>query len=421
MDNKKYPFAALVVAAGSGQRFGDSDIPKQYMPLLGRAVLRWSVDALLARPDVGTVCVVIRAEDRARCHDALAGIAPDRLLITEGGATRQQSVLYGLEALAAQADNKPVYVLIHDAARPCVTPDVIGTVCAALQSGAIAAVPALPVTDTLRRRTQNGATATEPREGLYAIQTPQGFALEDILSLHRRFADDSLTDDAALVERDGRAVELTRGAVQNIKITWPDDLARAEALLAAPRGDIRTGKGYDVHRLVTPRDAAHRLMIGGIEISYDKALDGHSDADVALHAITDALLGTICDGDIGMHFSPKDARWKNADSAMFLAHAASMLAAQNGVIAHVDLTVICETPKIGPHRDAMRARIAGILHLPLRRVSVKATTTEGLGFTGRGEGIAAEAVVTVRLPMGFDTGAENAHNVPEPQTFRKAV
>lgn len=400
MDNKNTSIAALIVAAGSGARFGDLETPKQYAPLLGRSVLRRAVDVFYAHPAVGTLCIVIQPEHRAACEAALQGLAGKDILIVDGGTARQQSVRRGLEALAGQS-LPASHVLIHDAARPCISAALIGRVCATLQAGAAAAIPALPVTDTVKKRTSpDGPVETQNREGLYTVQTPQGFALSGLLALHRQFADESLTDDAALIERGGISPAFVAGDRANIKITYPEDLAAAEAILAAAHGDIRTGKGYDVHRLVPPRHDLHRLVIGGIQIAHDKVLEGHSDADVALHALTDALLGTICDGDIGMHFSPKDARWKDADSAMFLEHAADLVAAQGGIITHADLTVICETPKIGPHREAMRARIAALLRLPVSRISVKATTTEGLGFTGRGEGIAAEAVVTVRLPFG---------------------
>ncbi|MBW7912064.1 MAG: bifunctional 2-C-methyl-D-erythritol 4-phosphate cytidylyltransferase/2-C-methyl-D-erythritol 2,4-cyclodiphosphate synthase [Alphaproteobacteria bacterium] len=419
MDNNKPTIAALVVAAGSGTRFGGAQMPKQYAPLLGRPVLRWSVDALRAQGVVGVIGIVIQPEHRATCEAALAGIENANILIIDGGATRQQSVRLGLDALAAVAA-RPAHVLIHDAARPCVSAALLHAVCDALRAGHTTAIPALPVTDTVKKRDEDGAVTTQSRDGLFTVQTPQGFAFDTIHTLHRQFESESLTDDAALLERASQNPHFVTGQRDNIKITWPDDIALAESILSSARADIRTGKGYDVHRLVPPQHDLHKLMIGGIIIPHDKALEGHSDADVGLHAITDALLGTICDGDIGMHFSPKDARWKGADSGMFLQHAAALLAAQGGVITHVDLTVICEMPKIGPHRDAMRARIAEILHLPLRRVSVKATTTEGLGFTGRGEGIAAEAVVTVRLP--FETPADmSAHSTEINTATRKAI
>jgi len=408
MDNKNPSTTALIVAAGSGTRFGSGSLPKQYAPLLGKPVLRWSIDAFLRHPDVADVVVVIHPDHRALFDAATKDM---NIRAVDGGATRQESVRRGLEALA-QKEPKTGFVLIHDAARPCVTPQMISALCAALKNGATAVMPALPVTDTVRRM-DNGGFKTEDRGGLLTIQTPQAFAFGLIRDLHNSLQHSEQTDDIALVEQSGGKIDMVAGDSRNIKITYPDSLALAEQYLGDSRGDIRTGKGYDVHRLVPPRDAAHKLMIGGVVIPHDKALEGHSDADVGLHAITDALLGTICDGDIGMHFSPKDARWKNADSAVFLRHAAELVAAQDGLITHVDLTVICEAPKIGPYRDAMRRRIAEILNLPLARISVKATTTEGLGFTGRGEGIAAEAVVTVRLPFGATPFTSSQQNTQE--------
>ena len=302
---------------------------------------------------------------------------------------------HGLEEIAKIS--KPDFVLIHDAARPGLTPALVSRICAALKASP-AVIPALPVTDTVKRQSQ-GHLKTESRDGLYTVQTPQAFKFDTILHLHRLHKDKSLTDDAALCEIAGPDVKLVEGEKGNFKVTHADDLALMEQSVASRCGDIRTGTGYDVHRLVEQK--FRKLMLCGIEVAHDKALEGHSDADVGLHAITDALLGTICDGDIGTHFSPKDARWKNADSAKFLRHAADLVAAQGGIIAHADVTLICEEPKIGPHREKMRVRIGEILGLPESRVSVKATTTEGLGFTGRKEGIAAEAVVTVRLPFGL--------------------
>lgn len=415
MTNKKPRIAALIVAAGSGTRFGDAAVPKQYAPLLGRTVLRWSVDRLRAREDIARICIVIQPEHKTHCQHALAGL--DGIQIVDGGTTRQQSVRRGLEAIAPYA---PDFVLIHDAARPCLTGTLIDNVIYGLASGHDSAIPALPVTDTLKKVDTRGDVTTHSRDGLFAVQTPQGFSFNKILAQHQAHADESLTDDAALFERAGLPVHLVSGMRDNIKITYADDMHAAAGILSLTCGDIRTGKGYDVHRLVPPRDDARQLIIGGIVIPHDKVLDGHSDADVGLHAITDALLGTICDGDIGMHFSPKDMRWKGADSGMFLQHAAQLLAAQGGMLMHADLTIICEAPKIGPHRDNMRKRIAELLHLPLNRVSVKATTTEGLGFTGRGEGIAAEAVVTVRLPFAPHTDAQNMQQPDDAKITRIA-
>jgi 2-C-methyl-D-erythritol 4-phosphate cytidylyltransferase / 2-C-methyl-D-erythritol 2,4-cyclodiphosphate synthase len=390
MDNKKPTIAVLVVAAGTGERFGGG-LPKQYLPLLGRPVLTWSIDVFHQHPDISDIRVVIHPDHAALYKHAAAGLKIPAPVI--GGTSRQDSVLKGLESLAA---SKPDYVLIHDAARPGVTPELVSGICDALRN-ADAVVPGLPVTDTVRRVAGDTAK-TESREGLYTIQTPQAFKFGLILDLHRKHRDSPVTDDAALCELAGQTVAIAPGDKGNFKITHADDLALMEQSIAARLGDVRTGTGYDVHRLVDA-GSGRKLMLCGIEVPHDKALDGHSDADVALHALTDALLGAICDGDIGVHFSPKDARWKGADSATFLKHAGDLIRAQGGIIAHIDVTIVCEAPKIGPHRDKMRARMGEILSLPLSRISLKATTTEGLGFTGRREGIAAEAVATVRLPF----------------------
>lgn len=400
MDNKA-AIAALIVAAGTGERFGDA-VPKQYQPLLGRPVLRWSIDALRQHPGIGAVHVVINPAHADFYRQAVEGLDLPPLVL--GGASRQESVRLGLAAIAQGA--KPGYVLIHDAARPGLSRELISRLCAAVQS-ADAVIPGLAIADTVKRVT-GGAVKTESREGLYAVQTPQAFRFDAILGLHNAHQDKSLTDDAALCELAGVSVHVIEGDRGNFKITRAEDLPLMEQNLAARCGDIRAGKGYDVHRLVVPQHDLHRLKLAGVEIAHDKVLEGHSDADVALHAITDALLGAVCDGDIGLHFSPKDARWKNADSARFLRHAADIVAARGGIVTHVDLTIVCEAPKISPLREKMRARIAEILALPPSRVSVKATTTEGLGFTGRGEGIAAEAIATVRLPFARPAAADDA-------------
>lgn len=372
--NKK--IAALIVAAGSGERFG-GNVPKQYLPLLGKTILQRSVEAFRG---IATDIVIVVNPDHTGTVD---------FKTVAGGSTRQQSVQNGLVALRAA---QPDIVLIHDAARPLVSQRLITQLIeAAEKSGA--AIPALPVTDTIKR---NGKT--ESREGLYTVQTPQTFRFDLIDSLHQKYSDKSLTDDAALCEADGHPVIFVNGQPDNIKITHPADLIRAEQYLLSRTSDVRTGQGYDVHRLI-PATGGRKLMICGIEVPHSHVLEGHSDADVGLHAITDAILATICAGDIGQHFSPSDARWKNADSAVFLKHAAELVAQQGGVITHVDVTLICEVPKIGPHREAMQQRIADILQLPVRRISIKATTTEGLGFTGRREGIAAQSIVTARLPF----------------------
>ena len=381
--------AALIVAAGRGLRFGGA-VPKQYGVLAGRTVLRHAVEGLLAHPAVASVRVVIHPDDRALYDDAVAGLAlPDPVA---GGATRAASVRNGLEALAASA---PRHVLIHDGARPLVDPDTVARVLAALEVHA-GAVPAVPVADTLKRAAVDGTVAaTVPRDGLWRAQTPQGFRFERLLAAHRAApAGLEPTDDAQLLELAGEPVALVQGSEDNIKITRDGDLARAARSLGRPEGETRVGTGFDVHAFA-PGD---HVWLGGVAIPHDRGLAGHSDADVALHALTDAVLGAIGAGDIGQHFPPTDPQWRGASSDRFLAHAAALVAARGGIVAHVDLTVVCERPKVGPHRAAMVARIAAILGIDPDRVSVKATTTEGLGFTGRREGIAAQAVATVRLP-----------------------
>lgn len=405
MNNKKPQIVALVVAAGTGARFGNDTVPKQYTPLLGKPLLRWSLDTLRTHPDIDDVMAVIHPDHQVHFDNATHGTGTKAII---GGNTRQQSVRLGLEALAA-GENVPDFVLIHDAARPCLSVEAINGIIGALLHGAESVMPALPVTDTIRRHQEDNSFKTESRDKLYTVQTPQAFAFPLIHGLHQQFKADALTDDISLVEKSGGNIFMVTGDPHNIKITYPENLSQAMQYIAESRSDIRTGTGYDVHRLVMPRDATHKLMIGGIEMAHDKALDGHSDADVGLHAITDALLGAIGEGDIGMHFSPKDSRWKDADSADFLAHARNLVTGRGGAILHVDLTIICEAPKIGLYRDAMRNRIAGILNMTPDRVSVKATTTETLGFTGRGEGIAAEAITTIRLP--FSSNGQQAHAI----------
>jgi 2-C-methyl-D-erythritol 4-phosphate cytidylyltransferase / 2-C-methyl-D-erythritol 2,4-cyclodiphosphate synthase len=377
--------AALIVAAGRGERVG-GPVAKQYLPLLGKPMLRWTVEAFLDRVDA--VQLVIGPDDEAAYREATHGL--DLPHPVAGGATRQHSVMHGLEVLAHL---KPDFVLIHDAARPLVSRDTIDGVIAALAAGAEAAVPLLAVADTLRRK-DGGDWITVPRDGLMRAQTPQGFRFETILKAHRDHKTMALTDDMALAELAGIDIVVVPGEETNLKVTSAKDISMAEHLLAARLGETRTGFGYDVHRFAE----GDHIWLCGLKIPHDRALEGHSDADAGLHALTDAILGTIGAGDIGMHFPPTDERWRGAPSWKFLDHAASLVRDKGGAIIHCDVTIICERPKVGPHREAMRARIAEILKLDLSRVSVKATTTEGLGFTGRREGLAAEAVATVRLP-----------------------
>lgn len=378
---------ALIVAAGSGQRFG-AEQPKQYLDLAGKPVLRRTVEAFLSHPKVSAVRVVINPALRDLYDAAVAGL--DLPEPVAGGASRQDSVRNGLEALA---DSAPDRVLIHDAARPLIDAATIDAVIAALDHHP-AALAAVPVADTLKRGDGKVVAGTVDRSGLWRAQTPQGFRFPEILAAHRSAAGLELTDDAAVAERAGLPVALVPAREENFKVTTPDDLTRAARALDSALSDIRTGTGFDVHRFAE----GDHVTLCGVRVPHSHALDGHSDADVGLHALTDAILGALCAGDIGSHFPPSDPQWQGADSALFLKHAAELVTARGGRIAHVDVTIICERPKVGPHREAMTARIAEILGMPADRVSVKATTTERLGFTGRGEGIAAQAVATVRLP-----------------------
>jgi len=379
---------ALVVAAGRGSRMGG--LPKQYRNLGGQPLLRHTLKRFADHPRIAGVRAVIHADDRTAYDRAAAGLALEAPV--PGGATRQESVLCGLESLR---DLAPRQVLIHDGARPFVDGATIDRVLDALAE-APGAIAALPVTDTLKRGDDGRIAATLDRHGLWRAQTPQGFHYAEILAAHRTFAGSELTDDAAVAERAGLTVRLVAGSPDNVKITTSEDLARAEQRLAKAGGEIRVGQGVDVHRF----GPGNHVMLCGIRIAHDRGLEGHSDADVGLHALTDALLGALGVGDIGTHFPPSDPQWRGVDSAVFLQHAAGLLAARGGRIVNLDLTLICEAPKIGPHRTAMVARIAEILEIDAVRVAVKATTTEGLGFTGRGEGIAAQAVATLRLADG---------------------
>ncbi|HSI17758.1 MAG TPA: bifunctional 2-C-methyl-D-erythritol 4-phosphate cytidylyltransferase/2-C-methyl-D-erythritol 2,4-cyclodiphosphate synthase [Sphingomonas sp.] len=374
--------AALIVAAGVGARSG-SATPKQFAIVAGKPMIAHSHARLDDHPLIERVLIAIGPDQ----DDALAAALGEVPHVT-GGATRRLSVLAGLEALAVDA---PDWVLIHDAARPFIPRAVIDRLLAALNEHP-GAVPALSVADTLAHGDAKLGEVV-PRDGLHRIQTPQAFIFKDILAAHRGWQGDEPTDDAQMLRAAGGVVALVEGDMMLEKITHPADFVAAEARHDATLR-TRTASGYDVHRL----EIGEELWLGGVLIPHDKGLSGHSDADVALHAITDALLGTIAAGDIGTHFPPSDPQWRGAASGLFLQHAAGLISARGGVIDFVDLTLICEAPKIGPHREAMRARIAALLQLPVGRISVKATTTEKLGFTGRGEGIAAQAVATVRVP-----------------------
>ncbi|TCT03572.1 bifunctional 2-C-methyl-D-erythritol 4-phosphate cytidylyltransferase/2-C-methyl-D-erythritol 2,4-cyclodiphosphate synthase [Aquabacter spiritensis] len=381
---------AIVVAAGRGSRVG-GPLPKQYRLLGDESALRRSLHLLAAHPEIASVQAVIHEDDRILYAAQAAGLPKLRPPVI-GAADRQGSVKAGLDAFA---DAPPQIVLVHDAARPFASPALVSRViAAAAQHGA--AIPALPVSDTIKLVDAEGRVAATPdRSALRAVQTPQGFGFAALRAAHADAAASGaagLTDDAAVMEWAGHAVATVAGEVGNMKLTYPEDFARAAR--AGARDDVRTGSGFDVHAF-GPGD---HVMLGGIAIPFERGLDGHSDADVGLHALTDAVLGALCDGDIGAHFPPSDPQWKGATSDRFLAFAAARVAARGGKIAHLDLTLICEAPKIGPHRDAIRARIAAIAGVPESRISVKATTTEKLGFTGRREGIAAMATATIRLP-----------------------
>lgn len=393
--------AALIVAAGRGRRVGGYP-PKQYRPLRGRAVLAHGVRRFAVHPRIDRVRVVIDPDDRPLYDDAVrtnADALEGKLLTpVGGGASRQESVRLGLESLC---DTAPPAVLIHDGARPLVSAAVIDGVLGALATHD-GAIPALAVSDSLMRAPPGGGAVagTVPRDGLWRAQTPQGFRYHAILEAHRAARGESLSDDAAVAAHAGLRVVLTSGDEDNLKITTENDLARASRVLAhgAPAAacETRVGTGFDVHRF-GPGD---HVMLCGVAVPHERGVIGHSDGDVALHALVDALLGAVAAGDIGMHFPPADEAWRDADSARFVTRALDLLAEREAVIGHVDLTLICQRPRIGPYRDAMTARLAALLGLPPDRIGLKATTTEGLGFTGRGEGIAAQAVATVRLPTG---------------------
>ena len=387
--------AAIVVAAGRGERFG-GERPKQYQSLAGQPVLRHGLATLAAHPAIAGVRAVINPAHRALYDQAAAGL--DLLEPVDGGAERQDSVRRGLESLVALA---PDLVLIHDGARPLLPPPVIDRVLAALDR-APGAIAALPLADSLKRgaeRPDGGAAiaGSLDRAGLWRAQTPQGFRFDAILAAHRAAPLGAWTDDAALAEQAGLEVLLVEGAEANLKVTTPDNLAQAARLLGAGQGaQPRIGSGFDVHRF-GPGD---HVMLCGLKIPHDQGLIGHSDADVGLHAVTDAILGALGAGDIGQHFPPSDAQWRGADSALFLRHARDLVAARGGALVNLDVTVICQAPRLTPHRAAMVARLAELLALAPGRINVKATTTEGLGFTGRGEGIAVQASVRLSLPDG---------------------
>jgi 2-C-methyl-D-erythritol 4-phosphate cytidylyltransferase/2-C-methyl-D-erythritol 2,4-cyclodiphosphate synthase len=383
--------AAVVVAAGRGLRAG-GDLPKQYRQVLGEPAIRSSLIALAGHASISLVQPVIHPDDAALFRAASGGLA--LLPAVPGGASRQASVRAGLEAVQS---HHPELVLVHDAARPFASQALITRAIAAGRASG-AAVPVIPVADTVKTVDSAGyVTGTIDRTPMRVVQTPQAFAFAALLEAHRRAnaaGRDDFTDDAALAEWAGLRVSTFEGEAENIKLTTDDDFARAEAMKLSALSDVRTGFGFDVHRF---GDGDH-VMLGGVRVPHTHGLSGHSDADVVLHALVDALLGALAEGDIGVHFPPTDAQWRGASSDRFLAFAAERVRARGGRIAHLDVTVVCEAPRVGPHRDAMCARIAEIAGVAIERVGLKATTSEKMGFAGRGEGMAAFANATVRLP-----------------------
>jgi 2-C-methyl-D-erythritol 4-phosphate cytidylyltransferase/2-C-methyl-D-erythritol 2,4-cyclodiphosphate synthase len=372
--------ASILVAAGSGSRFG-AETPKQFLRLAGKPVIRHAAESLAAQTDL------LQPVGDADAIDAALRAVP-HLPPVPGGVTRQDSVRSGMEALVPF---RPDMVLVHDAARPFIPPGTVPALLAALADRP-GAIPAAPVADTLKRSQQGLIVETVPRDGLYRAQTPQAFRFAELLAAHRAGIVGA-TDDASLLEAAGLAVAIVAGSDDNIKLTYPEDLVRLERIMA-PALQPRVGTGFDVHVL----EAGRPLFLCGVQVPHDKGLAGHSDADVGIHALCDAIYGALAEGDIGRHFPPSQAEWRNADSSRFLTHAAERIAARGGRLGNADVTLICERPRIAPHAEAMRQRLASILGVETDRISVKATTTERLGFTGRGEGIAAQAVVTILLP-----------------------
>ncbi|USO06187.1 MAG: 2-C-methyl-D-erythritol 4-phosphate cytidylyltransferase [Rhodospirillales bacterium] len=382
-------FHVLIASAGTGSRLGTAATPKQYLKIHNKAVLRYSIETFLSMPTCASLQVIIGADDAELYHDAVRGLELPKPII--GSDKRNKSIFNGLKEIH-KVKNEDM-ILIHDAARPCIATDDIATLLMSLQTERAASL-ATPVSATLRRAGDgNKAAETVPRDNLWAVQTPQGFLFGDLLKAHETAnPHTNATDDTALVSAIGIPVTLVEGSASNIKITYPQDLIMAEKILATQTVPL-TGLGFDVHAF--DKNQCGPVRIGGIDIDHDHALKGHSDADVALHALTDAILGTIGEGDIGQHFSPSDDAFKNMDSSLFLKKALELMHAQSAHLNNIDLTIICEAPKIGPHAGPMRARLAKLTGLPENRINIKATTSEGLGFTGRREGVAAQAIVSV--------------------------
>ena len=389
----------LIVAAGRGMRAGGKQ-PKQYASLGNKAVLMRTIEAFIDHPLIDGVITVIHPDDRT-LYKTATSVFDERLLAPVHGAnTRQQSVYNGLKALSGY---HPDFVLIHDAARPFITNDLIGKVISTLESHE-AVLPVLPLSDTIKQVEDGAVTKTIARSQLFGAQTPQGFHFPLILDLHKRAQevnDVEFTDDASIAEWAGIAVKTIKGTLANQKLTTPHDMQLARLVLAdkgAAQMEYRTGLGFDVHRF-EPGDG---VILCGITIPFDKQLKGHSDADAAMHAVTDAIYGTIGEGDIGEHFPPNQAQWRGAASSVFLEHAVGLVRKRGGKLVNIDVTIICEQPKISPHREMMRAELSRIMGVDVSRVAVKATTTEKLGFTGRNEGIAAKAVATITLPATLE-------------------
>ncbi len=378
----------LVVAAGRGVRFG-GPTPKQWLDCAGRPLLSHTLEALAAAPDLAGITVVIHPDDSALYQNAVDKAPSAAALLSSpafGGATRQASVRKGLEALEAV---QPDIVLIHDGARPFVSAGLV-----ARATAAAGRFSALAVTDTIKQVAGDRIVASPDRASLRAVQTPQAFEFPLALAAHRAASRADLTDDAAVVEAAGRKVHVFEGDPGNLKVTTMSDLAEAERRLSPALTDVRVGQGFDVHAFAD----GDAVWLGGVSIPHSHKLEGHSDADVVLHALCDAIYGALGEGDIGAHFPPSDPQWRGAASSIFLAHAASRVRERGGVLAHLDVNLVCEAPRVGPHREAMRARIAEIAGVAIDRVGVKATTAEKLGFVGRREGVACMALATLRLP-----------------------
>jgi 2-C-methyl-D-erythritol 4-phosphate cytidylyltransferase/2-C-methyl-D-erythritol 2,4-cyclodiphosphate synthase len=388
--NESLSTVALIVAAGRGSRAGQGK-PKQYRDMpdgSGGSVLARSIATFADNEVISSLCVAIHKNDVKLYEKIISNCnKTDKIIYVLGGEDRQASVLNGLQALA---EGQPQRVFIHDAARPFVSQDLIER-CLDNFTDTDGVIPTLPVTDTLKKAENGQITETVPRDGLYRAQTPQLFDFAKLLEAHKAAPQGNMTDDAAVAERAGLRVRIIDGETQNIKLTTEEDFAMTSPLIP------RTGLGFDVHRFGDD-GSADSIMLCGVAIAHNREIIGHSDADVGLHAITDALLGALAEGDIGDHFPPSDAANKDRASAEFLTHVLQLAAAKRARLTHIDLTLICEAPKIGPHRAAMRERLSELTGLPLTAISVKATTTEGLGFSGRGEGIAAQASATILLP-----------------------